>query len=99
MRNYFMWVGIIAMLALMIYDLKYNVRTAQKETYALEQDLMAERQRLHMVELEWTRLSRPDRIAALAKKHLDLHATESPQLMQPEAAMWHAANIRVEASE
>lgn len=96
MRNYLMWVGTIALLALMLYDLKYNVRTAQNETQRLEQALIAERQRLLMVELEWTRLSRPERIAALAEKHLDLRAAHSTQVMENNTAMWHAAHRNVQ---
>lgn len=91
-----MWIGIIALLAMILYDVKYNVRTAQNYTNELEQQLISERKRVHMLELEWARLSRPERVAALADKYLDLHASIPPQIMQPQQAMWETAKATVE---
>ena len=96
MRNFLLWCAVFAFCALFIYDIKYNVHNAQKDTYVLERQLIKERERLHMVELEWTRLSRPERIAALAKQHLTLHFLDSEQLMPQEIAMWKISTLSTE---
>ena len=87
MRNSLLWTAMFAILALLLYDVKYNVRTEQSHTHALERELIEERKRLHMVELEWARLSRPERIAELAQRHLDLRSTAPAQLMDTSQAV------------
>lgn len=93
MRNYFVWVCIFAITALTLYDLKYNVRTVQVETHALEQQLIDEKRRLATLEVEWTYVSRPERIKALAKRHLKLHPIASSSMMETENAMWQASHV------
>ena len=98
MRSYLCWFGICAFCALMIYDVKYNVHNAQKETRALERQLMQERERLHMAELEWTHLSRPDRIAALAQKHLSLQLVGQGAHHTQNVALWKISTLNAWAT-
>jgi hypothetical protein len=93
MRRYFFWFGFLAIIVLVLYDIKYSVHTAQSETRALEAQLLKERERLQMVELEWTMLTRPERIAALTAKHLSLKPILTEQLMVEDAAMWKASTM------
>ncbi len=93
MRNYFVWVCIFAITALTLYDLKYNVRSAQKETERLEQELIDEKRRLATLEVEWTYVSRPERVKELAARHLELQPMASSSMMQTDNAMWQASHV------
>jgi hypothetical protein len=92
MRSYCFWAVMLAVLALVLYDIKYNVHSAQKETRTLEAQLVKERTRLQMVELEWTMLTRPERIKVLVEKHLRLQALHPEQVHHTDGAMWRVAN-------
>jgi hypothetical protein len=91
MRSYCFWAALFSLIALVLYDIKYNVHSAQNETRALEAQLIKERKRLQMVELEWTMLTRPERIKVLAEKHLQLQSLDSKQVMNEEGAIWRAS--------
>ena len=93
MSRYFFWAGIFTFIVLVLYDIKYSVHSAQKETARLEGDLVKERQRLQMVKLEWAMLTRPERIAALSKKYLLLKPLSTKQVMVEDAAVWRASTV------
>jgi hypothetical protein len=79
------WIALCMMGALMLYELKYAVHTAHETTMNLERELRKERELLHMAEVEWTYVSRPERVAALARTHLQLVPIAPEQIMQRDA--------------
>jgi hypothetical protein len=91
MRNYFVWFILCATFALGIYDIKYSVKNARKVTAEMEAELLRERQRVHMLEVEWTMLTRPERIAELAKKHLELVAIQPETVMDETQGAWRVS--------
>ncbi len=72
MRNYCMWVIVCVAVALLVYDVKYSVQDMHQETQRLKAELIRERERVHMLELEWTQATRPERIRALAEQYTSL---------------------------
>ena len=58
-----------------IYQLKYDVARLETELTRLDRDLMAEREAIGVLEAEWSYLNRPERLARLAARHLDLKPT------------------------
>ncbi|TAE83550.1 MAG: hypothetical protein EAZ74_00575 [Alphaproteobacteria bacterium] len=77
-----LWIALCMIGALMLYELKYQVHTAHETTLKLERELRHEREQLHMAEVEWTYVSRPERVAALAQTHLQLTPIAPEQIMQ-----------------
>jgi hypothetical protein len=92
MRNYFLWLLIGAFSALVIYDIKYSVKDAHKITVQMEAELLKERQRMNILEVEWAMLTRPERISLLAAKHLPLTAINKERFMPEEDAMWRVSH-------
>lgn len=72
MRSYLLWMGLGALIALLVYDIKHSVQDSQAETRRLQAELRREQERLHMLQLEWTYLTKPERIARLSERYLDL---------------------------
>ena len=92
MRNYFFWLGVFAAFALVIYDIKYSVQNERAITAKMEAELLNERKRLHILEVEWSMLTNPQRISAMAEKHLPLQQISKPEFLTSDQAMWRVSH-------
>ncbi len=88
MGKYFFWFAVFSCFCFLVYEVKYNVQEAQRKTHQMEAELLAERERIHMLELEWARLTRPERIRLLADKYLDLRPAQPQRIMTEDKALW-----------
>lgn len=65
-------VVLIALLALGLYQLKYEVMQLEDRTVATNRAVAAEREAIQVLNAEWSYLNRPQRLDELAERHLDL---------------------------
>lgn len=65
-----------------LYLVKYTVQDVQRDVAALQEDLNKEQESLHLLNAEWAYLNRPERLRALADRHLDLMPLDSRQIQQ-----------------
>ena len=72
--------GLVA-LTYVIYQVKYDARSLDKEIVALNKSLETERDAIAVLRAEWSLLNRPERIDRLAKKYLKL-APPSPRQLK-----------------
>lgn len=86
------WVSLVAIMALGLYLLKYDVQALHSENVALRKNIEAERLALSLLEAEWVYLNRHERIASLSEKYLKL------QSMQPTAVM-HLADVPMRTTQ
>jgi hypothetical protein len=66
------WVGVIGSMAFGLYQLKDAVQRSEKELARLERELITSQESIHVLRAEWSYLNRPDRLSALAGRHLAL---------------------------
>lgn len=66
------WVGVIGSMAFGLYQLKHAVQRSEKELAQLERELITSQESIHVLRAEWSYLNRPDRLSALADRHLAL---------------------------
>lgn len=83
MNNHF--VSIIAMVcfgiaAVGLYFVKHVVEDVQRDVAKLETQVAQEDESLHLLNAEWAYLNRPERLHALADKHLMLQPLDSRQI-------------------
>lgn len=71
--------GLVA-LTYVIYQVKYDARSLDKEIVALNKSLESERDAIAVLRAEWSLLNRPERIDRLAKKYLKLAPASPRQL-------------------
>lgn len=71
--------GLVA-LTYVIYQVKYDARSLDKEIVALNKSLETERDAIAVLRAEWSLLNRPERIDRLAKKYLKLAPASPRQL-------------------
>jgi len=70
----------VAVLAIGLYLVKYAVQDVQRDVATLKTQLASEKESLHLLSAEWAYLNRPERLRALADRHLDLVPIDSRQI-------------------
>lgn len=75
----------LALLASALYLLKYEVQDIQNQNAAMQHLVEEERMALHLLQAEWVYLNRPDRLRALAEKHLPLGSMSPRHVVRWEA--------------
>jgi len=59
-----------AITSIALYGIAYEVEQMDKELSGLQQDITGEREKIHVLQAEWTYLARPERIEDLSKRFL-----------------------------
>ncbi len=59
-----------------------EVRDLEERLAGIHRDIAREQEALHVLRAEWSYLNRPERLEALARRHLDLRAPEPAQTMR-----------------
>ncbi len=79
-RTTVLFIFLAAALSLALFSLKYQVQDLEDEFVVLNRSIMAERRAIHVLEAEWSYLNDPERLGALAARHLGLRPVEPEQL-------------------
>ncbi|MGD9537208.1 MAG: hypothetical protein AB7P52_06365 [Alphaproteobacteria bacterium] len=74
------WIGAIVVVAITLFLISYEVQRVEKEIAALDREATTQEEAIHVLRAEWSYLNRPDRLAALAERHLDLAPVVPAQL-------------------
>lgn len=77
-----LWIVFLASASYGLYLVKYRVEAVRKEVRTVASALDSEKESLEMLQAEWAYLSRPDRIAGLAKTHLHLAPASGAQIVE-----------------
>ena len=67
-----LWIVLVGVMASGLFQLKYAVQEREDELSRLNRELIASEQAVHVLLAEWSYLNRPDRLAGLAARHLEL---------------------------
>lgn len=78
------WLIVATAVAVGLYQVNYQVEALQEELASVREDIRAERERLDVLEAEWSYLNRPSRLARLARKHLDMTTIKPDQIVRIE---------------
>ncbi len=78
-----LWVIVIGAMSSGLFQLKYAVQEREDQFASLNRDLIASEEAVHVLNAEWSYLNRPDRIAKLAARHLDLAPMAPEQIGAP----------------
>ena len=81
MRTFnFALVFLTGLICVGVYRVAEDARVAHAELVMTERQIVREHQTMRVLDAEWTALTQPDRIAALAERHLDLNDAPPVQL-------------------
>jgi len=71
---------VLAALAVVIYQVKYETRGLEQRVSRLQVTIAQERDAIGILRAEWSHLNRPARLERLARKHLGLRPVEATQV-------------------
>jgi hypothetical protein len=73
-------VTLLALVSFGLYNGVYRVKAQEHELEALKSDLTREAEAIRVLKAEWSYLNQPDRLQALAQRHLALAPTGASQI-------------------
>ena len=59
-----------------------QIQSLEAQLQALNRDIAQDRERIHVLRAEWSHFNEPDRLRALAGKHLDMIPVHSEQVVE-----------------
>lgn len=71
-RSTLFWLLAAILIGCGLYQLKYEVQAKEERLARLNRQIQLEQEAIHVLNAEWAFLNRPDRIADLANRHLEL---------------------------
>ena len=76
-----LWIALAGAVGFGLFQLKHQVRALDEELLRLNRQIAAEHQTIHVLKAEWSYVNQPQRLEALAQRHLDLTPMKPRQLM------------------
>jgi len=70
----------LAVVAVVIYQMKYETRGLEQRVSRLQMTIAQERDAIGILRAEWSHLNRPARLERLARKHLGLRPLDATQV-------------------
>ena len=67
-----LWIGLPAIVTIALLLVSYQVQSLENELETLEQAAIAQQEEIHVWRAEWSFLNRPERLARLAGRYLEL---------------------------
>jgi hypothetical protein len=79
-RSLILWVALAGIVSVALFVVKYEVKALEEEFARLNRGIQRNREAIHVLRAEWSYLNRPDQLAEMALRHLDLHPLLAPQM-------------------
>lgn len=80
-----LWIGLVALAGFGLFHLKYRVQAQEQELAHLFRQIQNDRDQIQVLRAEWAHLNDPHRLAALARRYLDLAPVAGVQLVRLDA--------------
>jgi cell division protein FtsL len=77
--------GCLVSAAIGVYSIKYEATLQAEKVAKLRRSIVTERIAIGALRAEWASLSQPERLEALARKHLDLQPMKVDQIVKASA--------------
>jgi hypothetical protein len=75
-----LWMGLAGAVGFGLFQLKHEVQALEDEMFRLNRSIVAEQQAIHVLKAEWSYINQPQRLQAMAARHLDLQVMKPSQL-------------------
>lgn len=80
-RKYVIWFGLVGIAAGVVLNTSMQTRQQQDRLAAVTREITAEQERIRVLTAEWHSLKTPDRLEALARRHLQGYGAIKPMQM------------------
>ena len=75
-----LWIALAGAVGFGLFQLKHQVHALDEELMRLNRQIAAEHQTIHVLKAEWSYFNQPQRLEALAQRHLGLTPMKPQQL-------------------
>lgn len=75
------WILLAVLAGGALFVIKHEVQEAESDLIALQRQIDAERETIHVLEAEWSYLTRPSRLERLSDRYLDLQPANGAQIL------------------
>lgn len=75
-----LWTALAGAVGFGLFHLKHEVQALDEELARLNRQILAEHQTIHVLKAEWSYFNQPQRLEALAQRHLDLTPMKPQQI-------------------
>lgn len=77
-----LWLALVAVAGFSVFKISYRVQSQEQELTRLDRQIQRDRDEIQVLHAEWAHLNEPDRLADLAKRHLDLVPVAGVQIVR-----------------
>lgn len=77
-----LWLALVAIAGFSVFKVSYHVQAQEQELTRLDHQIQRDRDEIQVLHAEWAHLNEPDRLADLAKRHLDLAPVAGIQIVR-----------------
>jgi cell division protein FtsL len=75
-----LWLVAFAVAVGLVFQIKYEVQELEGKLARTQAEIQRDREAIHVLRADWSYLNRPQRIARLAEKHLEMMPLTAPQI-------------------
>lgn len=76
----FVWILVLGLLGVGLFQVKYNVQSKEAELRGINRQIDSNRSAIHVLDAEWSYLNDPTRLADLTRRHTDLTPSQASQI-------------------
>lgn len=80
-QTFLLWVFLVVGAGVALFLLKYEVQEREERLARLNAEIIRNQEAIQVLRAEWSYLNRPDRLAELARRHLNLVPVTAKTLM------------------
>jgi len=77
-----LWIALAGGVGVGVYQLKHRVQALEDELFRLNRAIVQEQDAIHVLRAEWAYINQPQRLEALAQRHLSMQAMTPAQMGQ-----------------
>jgi len=82
-----LWIGLAACIGVGLFLVKHEVKDQERRLTALNAEIRANQESVHVLRAEWAYLNDPTRLRALAERHLGMHPVQPTQMASLDAVL------------
>jgi hypothetical protein len=79
------WFGLVLCMGAGLFQVKHEVQILEEELEHLNRAILADQEATHVLRAEWSYLNRPERLAALSRRHLEIAPLAAAQIIMIES--------------
>lgn len=80
-----LWALLAVVAGVAMFLVKYEVQSLEEDLRQVNRAIRTDRQQIHVLQAEWAYLNQPDRLRAMAEKHLNLKPLDPTQVISMSA--------------